>query len=101
MSTLNGRWDCITKTPMGDKPSIITFVVAGDTFSGHDEGEAGKLELHDGKIDGEVISWNLKVSKPFPLTLKFKASIDGDQLSGKVQAGLLGTAKISGRRIGD
>lgn len=101
MSTLNGRWECVTKTPMGDKPSIITFVVDGDSFTGHDDGEAGKLEMHDGKIDGENITWNLKVQKPFPLTLKFKVKVEGDQLMGKVQAGLLGAAKISGKRLPD
>ncbi|WLH14812.1 hypothetical protein PSH58_11140 [Pseudomonas hefeiensis] len=99
MSTLHGRWNCITKTPMGDKDSIITFIVDGNDFTGHDDGEAGRLDIIDGKINGELITWSLKAVKPFPLTMKFKVSIEGDQLAGKVQAGMLGSAKISGTRI--
>jgi hypothetical protein len=99
MSTIDGRWALTTKTPMGDQLSTLTLATEGGVLTGTDESKQGTYTLLDGTVNGNAIGWRFDVAKPFPLRLVFKATVDGDVLTGTVKAGALGTAKISATRI--
>ncbi len=47
---------------------------------------------------GNLLKWEMKVTKPMPLTLKYELRVEGDTISGKAKLGILGTAKVSGQR---
>ncbi len=93
-----GTYECITKTPMGDQKSDVTINVDGDTFTGSNVGAMGSMELEDGKVDGNKLTWSMKMTVPMPMTLEGEATIDGDALTGSVKAGAFGTFPISGTR---
>lgn len=100
MAKLDGDWDCVVKSPMGDQPFTFTVKTAGDRFSGRTAGQLGALEIDDGMVEGDVLSWSMPVPKPFPMTLKCQATISGDTLSGSVSAGPFGSFPVNGTRAG-
>lgn len=95
-----GTYECLTKTPMGDQTSTFTVNPSDDgaTFTGTNAGPMGTLEVQDGKIDGNTISWKMEMTVPMPLTLEATATIDGDTLTGTVNAGAFGAMPMTGTR---
>jgi len=93
-----GAYDCVTKTPMGDQKSVMTIDVDGDTFTGQNVGAMGSLDLNDGKVDGNNISWTMDMKVPMPMKLEGEAVIDGDTITGTVKAGAFGSMAMTGVR---
>jgi hypothetical protein len=52
----------------------------------------------DGKIDGDAITWSNNVTTPLKITLEYSGVLSGDEMSGKVKAGLMGTFPFTGIR---
>lgn len=95
-----GTYECVTKTPMGDQKSDLTINVDGDTFTGTNAGAQGTLELENGKVDGNKLTWTMKMTVPMPMTLEGEATVDGDTITGGVKAGAFGTFPLNGTRKG-
>lgn len=93
-----GNYDCVTKTPMGDQKSVFSVVVDGDAFSGKNEGALGSMDIYDGKVDGNTLTWKMDMKVPMPMTLEGTATVDGDTLTGSVNAGAFGAMPMSGTR---
>ena len=51
MSQVDGSYDCVTKSPMGDQKSVLTVNVDGDSWTGSNAGQMGALDITDGKVD--------------------------------------------------
>ncbi|MFP5396629.1 MAG: hypothetical protein ACLGHF_10800 [Alphaproteobacteria bacterium] len=95
-----GTYECVTKTPMGDQKSDVTIVVNGDTFTGTNAGQMGSMEMENGKVDGNKLTWTMKMTVPMPMTLEGEATVDGDTITGTVKAGAFGSFPLSGTRKG-
>ena len=95
-----GTYECVTKTPMGDQKSDVTINVDGDTFTGSNVGAMGSMDLEDGKVDGNKLTWSMKMTVPMPMTLEGEATVDDDTLTGSVKAGAFGTFPMNGTRKG-
>ena len=95
-----GTYDCVTKTPMGDQKSKFTVNVDGDSFTGVNAGGMGSMEVADGKVDGNTLTWKMNMTVPMPMTLDCEATIDGDALTGTVKAGAFGAFPMTGTREG-
>jgi len=93
-----GTYECVTKTPMGDQKSDVTIVVDGDSFTGSNVGAMGSMDLENGKVDGNKLTWSMKMTVPMPMTLEGEATVDGDTLTGSVKAGAFGSFPMSGTR---
>lgn len=93
-----GSYTCVTKTPMGDQTSTFTVNPDGDSFTGSNAGQMGSMEVENGKVDGNTLTWQMKMTVPMPMTLDCKATIDGDTLTGTVTAGMFGTFPMEGTR---
>ena len=98
MATIDGSWETVTKTPMGTQKAVMKIVSDGDSFTGTNEGKMGVMELENGKIDGDTITWKMEF-KAMGLMLEGKATISGDEMTGEVKAGMMGTAPLTGTRI--
>ena len=96
--SIAGTYECVTKTPMGDQKSEFTIEVSGDTFTGKNVGAMGSMDLENGKVDGNKLTWSMKMTVPMPMTLTCTATIDGDTLTGKVNAGAFGDMPLTGER---
>jgi hypothetical protein len=98
--TVAGTYDCVTKTPMGEQKSKFTVNVDGDTFTGENAGAMGTMQVDGGKVDGNRLTWKMNMTAPMPMTLDCEATVEGDQLTGKVNAGAFGAMPMSGTRVG-
>ncbi len=98
MSTLDGVYVCVTKTPMGDQKSQFTVKTDGDSFTGSNAGPMGSLDVQNGKVEGNTLTWTMDMKVPMPMTLNCTATIDGDTLTGSINAGAFGAMAMSGAR---
>ena len=97
---VGGTYDCVTKSPMGDQKSKFTVNVDGDSFTGQNAGAMGSMDVIDGKVDGNTLTWKMNMTVPMPMTLEGKATIDGDTLTGSINAGAFGAMAMTGTRAG-
>ncbi|HET9510588.1 MAG TPA: hypothetical protein VFO80_05500 [Sphingomonas sp.] len=100
MANIDGSWDTLVKSPMGDQKATLTITSSGDTFTGQYSGAMGTTEIKNGKIDGDKLSWSLDITVPMPMTLTAEATVDGDAIDGQVTAGAFGSFPMTGNRIG-
>ena len=100
MSNIAGSYDCVTKSPMGDQKSVLSVTPGADgtTFTGTNAGAMGSLDVANGRIDGNKLTWTMDMKVPMPMTLECEATVDGDTLTGGVKAGMFGTSPMSGTR---
>ncbi len=96
--SIDGSYDCVTKSPMGDQASVVTIVTNGDTFTGTNEGAMGSMELEDGKIDGDTLTWVMNMTVPMPMKLEGTATVVDGVLTGSVNAGAFGEMAMSGTK---
>ena len=97
-----GTYNCTTQTPMGAQQGTFTVVPGpdGETFTGTMEGQLGSLEAQDGRIDGNTLTWTMKLTKPMPISLKCHAVVEGDRLIGHLDTGMMGKLALTGTRQG-
>lgn len=96
--SIDGAYDCVTKSPMGDQKSVFTVVTNGDSFTGSNAGMMGSLDVENGKVDGNTLSWTMNMKVPMPMTLTCSATVDGDTLTGTINAGAFGSMAMTGTR---
>ncbi|WP_375395669.1 hypothetical protein [uncultured Sphingomonas sp.] len=97
MASVDGSWDCVVKSPLGDQKLTLGIVSDGASFSGTASGAMGSSDV-SGSVDGDTITWTQSVSVPMPMTLDCKATAAGDTLSGTVGAGAFGSFPLTGSR---
>lgn len=98
MANVDGQWDCVTRTPMGPQDSVLTIKSEGSSFSGSNVGPLGSIEITDGRVDGDTLTWEMDISSPFPMKLSARATVSGDTIQGTVDAGAMGSMPMGGTR---
>lgn len=94
-----GTYNTVVKSPMGDQKGTFTVVPGdGDSFTGTMAGGLGSMDVQNGKIDGDKLTWTMDMTVPMPMTLNCEATVNGDQLTGKVNAGAFGDMPLTGER---
>jgi hypothetical protein len=56
------------------------------------------MAVAEGKVSGQTLTWKMDMKVPMPMTLECEATIDGDDLTGKVVAGAFGAMPLTGTR---
>lgn len=95
-----GSYDCVLKSPMGDQKSVMTVNVDGDSWTGSNVGAQGSIDITDGKVDGNTLTWSMSITTPMPMKLEGTATVDGDSITGSVKAGAFGSFPMTGTRAG-
>jgi hypothetical protein len=95
-----GTYDVTTKTPMGDQKGTMTVEVSGDSFTGSVTNPMGTMEVENGKVAGNTLTWTMNMKVPMPMTLECEATVDGDAISGEIKAGAFGSMAMAGTRAG-
>jgi hypothetical protein len=99
MANVDGSWDTLVKSPMGDQKATMTIQSQGDSFTGQYSGAMGSSEIKNGKVDGDRLTWSLDITVPMPMTLTGDATVDGDTITGTVTAGAFGSFPLTGTRV--
>ena len=95
---IDGQWDTATETPMGTQRAVLTLKTDGAVLTGNSAGEGGTLEILNGKVDGNKLTWKMNMTVPFSLELEVTATVTGDTIEGAVQAGAFGSSPMKGTR---
>lgn len=98
MANVDGSWNVAIKTPIGEQKGTLTVNSSGDHFTGQLSGDAGTKDIEDGKVSGDTLAWDMKISKPMPLEVTCTAVVAGDQMTGKVDTGAFGAFDLTGTR---
>jgi hypothetical protein len=96
--SVDGTWNVVVKSPMGDQPSTLTLKADGGTLTGTASAQGNTNPIAAGKVDGDTVSWSNSITTPFPMTLEFSGKVEGDTLNGSVKAGSFGSFPFSGKR---
>ena len=94
---IDGAWKMVLATPMGPQAMVGRFTTDAEVLKGVLESDQGSMEFQ-GVVEGNRLKWDMKVTKPMPLTLKYDLTVEGDTISGKAKLGMFGTAKVTGQR---
>jgi hypothetical protein len=95
---IDGTWSADMETPMGTQTILLQLATAGTTLTGNMSGSDGSVEIFDGHVDGDKVSWKANIKRPMPLTLEFSVTVGGAGMSGSVKLGMFGDAPLKGKR---
>ena len=95
---IDGAWKMILASPVGPQPMTAHFTTDGGVLKGRLESDEGTQDFQ-GVADGGKLKFDLNVTKPMKITLKYDIEIKGDTLTGKVKMGVFGTSKLTGERV--
>jgi len=93
----DGAWKTTINSPMGVQEGTLDITTSGDTFTGKLSGRMGEQAI-SGKVDGATLTWSASITSPFPMTLEFTVTVDGDAMTGSVKAGAFGSSPLTGVR---
>ncbi|HEX3603997.1 MAG TPA: hypothetical protein VHU43_07895 [Steroidobacteraceae bacterium] len=95
---VQGRWNITITTPMGAKSGVLELRVDGNTLTGSLSDADHHVEISDGRIEGNRLTWRAKITKPMRLSFKFTAVVEENRISGAARH-MLGTAAFTGTRL--
>ena len=96
----DGKWEVSMSTPMGAQAATLDLKEDGATLTGTMSAAMAPdvIEVTDGTVDGNDLTWKAALTQPMPITLEFAATVDGDAISGTVKLGTFGDATFEGKR---
>jgi hypothetical protein len=97
---VDGKWDVTLNSPMGEQAMAMELKSDGSSLSGSLKSPMGAMDITEGSIDGDAVTWKVALEQPMAMTLEFAATIDGDTMSGEAQMGTFGAAPFTGKRAG-
>ncbi|HEY2807442.1 MAG TPA: hypothetical protein VGI91_01490 [Steroidobacteraceae bacterium] len=102
MAGFAGKWDMVTKSPMGAQSSTLELKESAGALTGATTSSMlGTLQLQNGKVSGNSATWTIKMTVPMPLVVDAEVTLDSDDtFVGTVKAGAFGSWPVSGRRAG-
>jgi hypothetical protein len=98
MNAADGTWDCVIRSPLGDRHTALTVTTDGDRWTGTSRADGASIECENGTLAGDSISWTMQLTQPVPVVLECTATIEGDALTGVTKAGAFGSFAMSGTR---
>ncbi len=98
-ATVGGVWEMTMQTPQGDMTADATFVQENDKFKFNMPGPQGMEMAGEGTIKGQELEWAVVLSGGMgEFTLVYKAKVEGDTMTGEVQAGDFGAFPFSAKK---
>jgi hypothetical protein len=97
-TSVNGKWDVIVKTQMGDLPVTADLTETAGKVSGTLVGPAGPVEV-TGTIEGATLKLSFTAPTPqgdIPITMT--GDVNGDAIAGKAEFGGMGQAEWTAKR---
>lgn len=95
--SVDGAWKTKINSPMGVQEGELQITATGDTFTGTMKGRMGEQEI-SGSVNGDTANWSAQITQPFPMTLEFTVTANGDSMTGSVKAGAFGSSPLTGER---
>ena len=99
-ASVAGSWSVTIHGPTGPQETTLTLSHEGGTVSGTQSAMDQVEEIIDASYDSNTgdIAWFNKIKKPLPLTLKFGGVVEGNTISGHVNAAIMGKFPFTGTK---
>ena len=99
MAAIDGQWDSVAQSPMGEQRSVLTLTSKPDgSFAGTNSGPLGSMDVTDGQVTGDLVTARMQLTAPFPMTLTIEGRLDGDTLEGTIDTGAFGKFPMTATR---
>ena len=101
MSNIDGVWAIDMETPRGQRKGTLSLKTDGTTASGSLQGEKMTVEFDDGRVRNNAVRWKSEISVPMlpgKWMITFTARIEGDEVSGTIDAPKMQLATFRGSR---
>jgi hypothetical protein len=95
---VDGNWNLVMSTPMGERNAPLTLKNAGGALTGTMAAEGQSTEIFEGTVAGDDVAWKVSITNPMPLTLAFTGKVAGDAMSGEMGIGMMGSFPFTGKR---
>ena len=99
---VSGTWKGTAETPNGTIERTFVFKVDGNKLTGETTSNMfGKSVIEDGKIDGDNISFSIKVTvQGTEGKVNYKGKVEGDQIKFNVEVPAFGTSlEFTAKRV--
>ena len=60
---IDGKWNLVIKTPMGEQTGVLTLKQDGDALTGEMVGSTGTAAVENGRVDGDKLTWGWQKSR--------------------------------------
>lgn len=96
---INGVWEMTIQTPQGEMTADATFVQDKDAIKFTMAGPQGMEMKGEGTVKDNDVEWTVTISGGMgEFVLVFKGKVDGETMSGEVQAGDFGSSPWSAKK---
>jgi hypothetical protein len=95
---VDGTWNLTMSTPMGERNATLSLKSSGGTLTGTQGADGNSTEIFDGTVNGDDVTWKVSITNPMPLTLDFSGKVAGDNISGEMGIGPMGSFPFTGIR---
>jgi len=95
---VDGNWNLVMSTPMGERKASLSIKAAGGALTGTQGADGNSTEIFDGTVSGDNVAWKISITNPMPLTLSFTGAVSGDSMSGEMGIGPMGSFPFTGTR---
>lgn len=95
---VDGDWALTLSTPMGDRKAALRLKSTDGTLMGTQSVDGRSTEIFDGTVHGDDVAWKISITDPMPLTLAFTGKIDGDDMTGEMGVGPMGSFPFRGTK---
>ena len=85
--SFDGKYTIIMQTPMGEQQGGLELTQNGEELTGSMEQDGEAEAIKNGKVEGDVASWEVDIPRPMPMTLTFQGKKDGSDITGAVTLG--------------
>jgi hypothetical protein len=92
---VDGTWTITFQTPGGEQRADVVLDTADGVLTGTFNGDS----ISDGHGDGQDVRFTAHLTSPFKIKIRTAASIDGDTISGTIQAPMM-NIPFTGTRAG-
>jgi len=96
---VDGVWTATFDTQIGEQHYTYTLKADGEKLSGTAKGDYGETKIEDGAVKGQDISFTENLNfQGQPLTIKYKGTVEGDQINFTREVGTFATEKFVAKR---
>lgn len=91
-SEIVGKWNVTIHGPTGPQETTLELVSENGVLSGT-QAAMGQVEVATDltfNLESRELAWVNKIKKPLPITLKFSGVLEDGNISGKVNAAIMG-----------
>ncbi len=99
MARVAGTWDITVTSPQGENRASMTVTQSGAALEGTMATEMGTVQVTDGRITGERVTFSIAVPiSGQTTTIVFRGTVDGNRMTGTADLGAMGSATFTGER---